>query len=74
MVNQTQIAIEVGSGAFFTYPNGSISKHRVTAGKIASNFTCELVSIRRALDLAWTNITHSNDIIVVSDCRKTRFT
>ncbi|GFY22502.1 RNase H domain-containing protein [Trichonephila clavipes] len=60
-----------GSGVFLKYPVNTTSKHQVTSGKVASNFTCELITIRAALDiyLTWTNIANSDAIIVVSDCR-----
>ncbi|GFY31379.1 RNase H domain-containing protein [Trichonephila clavipes] len=48
-----------------------ISKHKVSARQIASNFSCELVAIRTVLDiyLTRTNIANSEGIIVFSDCR-----
>ncbi|GFW14163.1 RNase H domain-containing protein [Trichonephila clavipes] len=60
-----------GSGVFLKYPDNTTSKHEVSAGQIASNFTCELIAIRTALDiyLTRTNIANSDGIIVLSDCR-----
>ncbi|PRD29685.1 UNVERIFIED_CONTAM: hypothetical protein NCL1_28619 [Trichonephila clavipes] len=59
------------SGVFLKYLDNITSKHKVSAGRIASNFTCELIAIRTALDiyLTWTNIANSNGNIVLSDCR-----
>ncbi|PRD29996.1 UNVERIFIED_CONTAM: hypothetical protein NCL1_27742 [Trichonephila clavipes] len=50
--------------------DNTTSKH-VCAGQISSNFTCELITIRKALDiyLTRTNIADSDGIIVLSDCR-----
>ncbi|GFT55053.1 RNase H domain-containing protein [Trichonephila clavipes] len=60
-----------GSGVFLKYPDNTTSKHKVSAGQIASNFTRELIAIRTALDIyhTRTNIANSECIIVLSDCR-----
>ncbi|GFS99587.1 RNase H domain-containing protein [Trichonephila clavipes] len=53
------------------YPDNTTSKHKVSAGQIASNFKWELVAIRTALDIQLTreNIANSDGIIVLSDSR-----
>ncbi|GFY27544.1 RNase H domain-containing protein [Trichonephila clavipes] len=60
-----------GSGFFLKYPDNTTSKHKVSAAQIASNFTCELIAIRTALDiyLTGTSIADSDGIIVLSNCR-----
>ncbi|GFU47941.1 RNase H domain-containing protein [Trichonephila clavipes] len=56
---------------FLKYPDNATSKHKVSAGQIASHFTCELIVIRPTVDiyLTWTNIGNSDGILVLSDCR-----
>ncbi|GFV09495.1 protocadherin-like wing polarity protein stan [Trichonephila clavipes] len=60
-----------GSGVFLENKDNTTSMHKVSAGQIASNFKCELIAIRTALDiyLTRTNIANSDGIIVPSDCR-----
>ncbi|GFV71618.1 RNase H domain-containing protein [Trichonephila clavipes] len=52
------------------YPDNTTSKHKVSAGQIASNFLCELTAIKTALDIfiTRTNIANFNGIIELSDC------
>ncbi|GFU41683.1 hypothetical protein TNCV_1076021 [Trichonephila clavipes] len=40
-----------GSGILLLLPNQTSPKHRVSAGKIASNFTSELITIKATLAL-----------------------
>ena len=40
-----------GSGIFLVFPDQTSLKHRVAAGKIASNFNSELIAIKAALAL-----------------------
>ncbi|GFU80273.1 RNase H domain-containing protein [Trichonephila clavipes] len=60
-----------GSGVFLKYPDNTASKRKVSSRQVASNFPCELIAIRTALDiyLTRTNITNSDGIIMLSDCR-----
>ncbi|GFT39261.1 RNase H domain-containing protein [Trichonephila clavipes] len=60
-----------GSGVFLKYPVNTTSKDKVSAEQIASNFSCELIAVRTALDiyLTRTNIDNSDGIIVLSDCK-----
>ncbi|GFX93148.1 RNase H domain-containing protein [Trichonephila clavipes] len=53
------------------YPDNTTLKHKVSAGKIAFNFTCELIAIRTAFDiyLTRTNIANSDGMIELSGCR-----
>ncbi|GFW20786.1 RNase H domain-containing protein [Trichonephila clavipes] len=62
---------ECNRGGSGVYPDNTTSNHKVFAGQIASNFTCEHRAIRTVLDiyLTWTDIANSDYIIVLSNCR-----
>ncbi|GFS88702.1 hypothetical protein NPIL_164191 [Nephila pilipes] len=40
-----------GAESFFAHPDGSIHKHRINTGMIASNFTSELLPIKEAFTI-----------------------
>ncbi|GFV32737.1 RNase H domain-containing protein [Trichonephila clavipes] len=69
--NHSSECNRAGSDDFHKYSDNTISKHKVSAGQIASNFKWELIAIRTALDiyLTWTNIANSNVITVLLNCR-----
>ncbi|CAL1278784.1 unnamed protein product, partial [Larinioides sclopetarius] len=59
-----------GAGVFLTYANGKSESHKISVGKIASNYTCELVAIREALNLYHNkDIQNSNGLLLFSDSR-----
>lgn len=59
-----------GAGIFLTYANGKSESHKISVGKIASNYTCELVAIREALFLyCHGDIQNSNGLLLFSDSR-----
>ncbi|KAG8186934.1 hypothetical protein JTE90_000404 [Oedothorax gibbosus] len=62
-----------GSRIFVTYPEGSISRHKIPAGNITSNFTIEPVAIKEALSIYLTRITinPSDGKVIFTDCEST---
>lgn len=59
-----------GAGILFTYVNGKSESHKISVGKIASNYTCELVAIREALNIYCSKeIQNSNGLLLFSDSR-----
>ncbi|XP_071034199.1 uncharacterized protein [Parasteatoda tepidariorum] len=58
-----------GYGTFLLLPDQTSLKHRVAAGKIAYNFTSELIAIKFTLDLYLSQSVPSSGIIIFSDCK-----
>ena len=59
-----------GAGVLFFGPDGEQECHSIPVGKIASNYTCELVAIRCALEIYLSKVDQgSNGIIIFSDAR-----
>ena len=57
-----------GAGIYLTYANGNSESRKISVGKIASNYTCELVAIKEALSLYYNRyIQNSNGLLVFSD-------
>ncbi|XP_054724287.1 uncharacterized protein LOC129234319 [Uloborus diversus] len=58
------------AGVFFIGPDGAQECHGIPVGKIASNYTCELVAIKSALEIYLSGEDQSSrSIIIFSDCR-----
>lgn len=59
-----------GAGIFLTHANDKSESHKISVGKIASNYTCELVAIKEALNLYYSKaIQNSNGLLLFSDSR-----
>ncbi|KAF8796655.1 hypothetical protein HNY73_001004 [Argiope bruennichi] len=59
-----------GAGIILTYANDKYESHKISLGKIVSNYTCELVAIKEALNLYYTKaIQNSNELLLFSDSR-----
>ncbi|CAL1264458.1 unnamed protein product [Larinioides sclopetarius] len=59
-----------GACVFLTYADGKPESHKISVGKIASNYTCELVAIKEALNLYhYNDIQNSNGLLLFSDSR-----
>ncbi|GFU35545.1 hypothetical protein NPIL_419461 [Nephila pilipes] len=59
-----------GDGVFFAHPDGSIHKHRINTGMIASNFTSELLAIKETLTIYLTDLRmlgSTEGLVVFSD-------
>ncbi|CAL1288993.1 unnamed protein product [Larinioides sclopetarius] len=59
-----------GAGILLTYVNGKSESHKISVSKIASNYTCELVAIKEALNFYhYKDIKNSNGLLLFSDSR-----